>query len=163
MSNSVRAGGVHDSEIGISKYSFGRFGPGGRWKACFNMVHYYLATIVRALWLAAKGALFSCICDDRALSHRCPKHIQSVFNLIVDLLMGIHIMANFELSKRVSADQCYMLKWTTHLGDVFLKLSADNWANKISQHPGSPSGQCLSSSLHIVIFTKIIIWYADFM
>ena len=40
----------------------------------------------RAVWL------FSC--NDRALLARCAKHIQSVFNLIVDILMDIHVTVN---------------------------------------------------------------------
>ena len=46
MSNAVKlvcvcvggegGGGVPYSEIGISKYSFNWFEPGGRWKACLN-------------------------------------------------------------------------------------------------------------------------------
>ena len=32
------------------------------------------------------------LCNDRALLARCPRHIQSVFNLIVDILMDIHVM-----------------------------------------------------------------------
>ena len=43
-------------------------------------------------------ALIGCFpvisCNDRALLARCPKHIQSVFNLIVDILMNIHVMVN---------------------------------------------------------------------
>lgn len=51
-----------------------------------------MATIVRALWLAAKQALFSC--NDRALPARCPRHIKSVFHLIVDILKDIHVIVN---------------------------------------------------------------------
>ena len=41
MSNAVKlvcvcVGGVPYSEIGILKYSFSWFEPGGRWKACLN-------------------------------------------------------------------------------------------------------------------------------
>ena len=44
MSNAVKlvcvwgggGGGVPYSEIGILKYSFSWFEPGGRWKACLN-------------------------------------------------------------------------------------------------------------------------------
>ena len=71
-----------------------------------KILFYYMATMVRALWLAAILALFSC--NDRALPVRYPRHIQSVFNLIVDILMNIHVMANWQLSQRVSADQCHM-------------------------------------------------------
>ena len=65
---------------------------------------YYVATIVRVLWLGAKRERFSC--NDRALLARCARHIKSVFNLIVN----IHVMVNWQLSnaKRVSADQCHM-------------------------------------------------------
>ena len=96
-------------------------------KRCLVQGYYYIATIVRALWLAAKRTLFSC--NDRASLAMCPRHIQSVSNLIVDILMDIHVMVNYELSKRVSAVQCPWVyrgcKCTTHWGDVFLKLSAD--------------------------------------
>ena len=37
-------------------------------------------------------ALFSC--NDRALLARCSRHIQSVLNLIVDILMDIHVMVS---------------------------------------------------------------------
>ena len=65
---------------------------------------YYVATIVRVLWLGAKRERFSC--NDRALLARCARHIKSVFNLIVN----IHVMVSWQLSnaKRVSADQCHM-------------------------------------------------------
>ena len=48
------------------------------------MVNGYTKT--RSDWL------FSC--NDRALLARCPRHIQSVFNLIVGILMNIHVMVN---------------------------------------------------------------------
>ena len=52
--------------------------------------------------------LFSC--DDWALQARCPRHIQSVFNLIVVIFMDIHVTVNWQLSKMVSADhdQCQL-------------------------------------------------------
>ena len=65
-------------------------------------VNYHMPTKVRVFWLAAKLANVSC--NGRALFARCPRHIQSVFNLIVD----IHVMVNWQLWKRVSADQCHM-------------------------------------------------------
>ena len=34
--------------------------------------------------------------------------MQSVFNLIVDSLMDIHVMVNWQLSQRVSADTCHL-------------------------------------------------------
>ena len=49
-----------------------------------QMVNGYTKT--RSDWL------FSC--NDRALLARCPRHIQSVFNLIVGILMNIHVMVN---------------------------------------------------------------------
>ena len=58
----------------------------------FGNTLYCMATIVCALRLAAKRALFSF--NDWALLARCSRHIQSVFNLIVDILMDIHVMVN---------------------------------------------------------------------
>ena len=58
---------------------------------------YYLATIVRALWLVAERARVSC--NERVLLARlarCPRHIPSVFNLIAD----IHVMVNWQLSEK---------------------------------------------------------------
>ena len=57
-----------------------------------NIKTYCMAKIVRVLRLAAKWALFSC--NDRVLLARCPRHIQSVFNLIVDTLIDIHVMVD---------------------------------------------------------------------
>ena len=53
-----------------------------------NNKNYYVATIVRAVQLAAERAIFPF--NDRALLALCPRHIQSVFDLIVD----IHVMVN---------------------------------------------------------------------
>ena len=64
--------------------------------------HYYniwLQQYARSCWL------FSC--NDRALLARCPRHMQSVFNLMVDIPMDIHVMVNWQLSKRLSTDQCH--------------------------------------------------------
>ena len=91
------------------------------------------------LWLDAKQALFSC--KDWALPARWPRYIQSVFNLIVNILMAIHVMVNWQLSKRVSADLCLMtvlqaqvynsLRW-----HVFLKLSPNQlWVLKLCKIP----------------------------
>ena len=33
-------------------------------------------------------------CTDRVFLVRCPRHVQSVFNLIVDILMAILVMIN---------------------------------------------------------------------
>ena len=48
----------------------------------------------RSDWLfsCSDWALFSC--DDQALLARCPGHIPSVFNLIVDIVLDIHVMVN---------------------------------------------------------------------
>ena len=97
---------------------------------------YYKAAIVRALWLAAKRALVSC--NDGALLQlpRCSRHIQSVFNLIVDILMDIHVMVNWQLSKRVSADQCHMTVSRTYLSTVAAaRKMSPHWSPKtITQH-----------------------------
>ena len=94
---------------------------------------YYVATIVRVLWLAAKRERFSC--NDRALLARCARHIKSVFNLIVN----IHVMVNWQLSnvKRVSADQCHMtvsgaqvynsLRWIQLRCFFFCNDRTDQW------------------------------------
>ena len=62
---------------------------------------YYVATIVHVLWLAAERAIFSC--HDWALLAtifcRCLKQIQYVF-LNTKLYSGIHIMVNWQLSKK---------------------------------------------------------------
>ena len=83
-----------------------------------------MATIVRTLWSAAKWALLSC--NDGALLARCPRHIQSVLNLIVDIL----VMVNWQLSRRVSADQCHMTVSQAQVYNsfgwrVFLELSTN--------------------------------------
>ena len=47
----------------------------------------------RALFSCNDQALFSS--NDQAILARCPRHILSVFNLIVDILnMEIHVMVN---------------------------------------------------------------------
>ena len=66
-----------------------------------TVLFYYMATIVRTHWLAVS-------CNDQAILARYPRHIQSVFNLVVEILMDIHVMVNWQLSKRVSADQCHL-------------------------------------------------------
>ena len=62
----------------------------------------------------------------QTLLARCPKHIQSVFNLIVDILMDIHLMNNWQLSKGyplTSVTWLYrQLKCTTHWDDMCLKV-----------------------------------------
>ena len=89
----------------------------------FQNVNYYMATMVRAFWLAAKLAKVSC--NDRALFATCLRHIQCLFNLIV----GIHVMSNWQLSKSyplTSVTWLYRgLKCTSNWGGVFFKLSTD--------------------------------------
>ena len=55
---------------------------------------------------------------------RCPRHIQSVSNWIVDILIwDIHVMVDWQLSKRVSADQCHQQT----------KTGRKRWRNKNKQ------------------------------
>ena len=90
------------------------------WDLPFNNKNYYVATIVRAVQLAAERAIFPF--NDRALLALCPRHIQSVFDLIVD----IHVMVNWQLSLNKVTWLYRGLKCTTHWSDVFFqKLSAD--------------------------------------
>ena len=63
-------------------------------------------SIIWLQWYVCSYWLFSC--NDRALLARCPRHIQSVLNLIVDILMDTHVVVNWQLSKRVSIDQCHL-------------------------------------------------------
>ena len=93
----------------------------GSW--IINIIAEYMATIVCALPLAAKRALFSCI--DQPLLARCRRHIQSVFNLIVDILMknpcyGQLIDSCQKGYPLTSVTWLYGgLKCTTHWGYVF--------------------------------------------
>ena len=70
-----------------------------------NFIHvpslygYYMALLYGSDWL------FSC--NDQALLARCPRHIQCVFNLIVDILMDM-LWSIDSCQKRVSADQCHL-------------------------------------------------------
>ena len=51
--------------------------------------------------------LFSC--NDPVLLAKCPRYIHSVFNLIVDILMGmIHVMVNCTAQKGYLLYQCHM-------------------------------------------------------
>ena len=84
-----------------------------------------MATIVCALWLAAKRALFSF--NGWALLARCSRHIQSVFNLIVDILMDFHVDWSIDSCQKgcplTSVTWLYWgLKCTTHWGDVSFKV-----------------------------------------
>ena len=99
---------------------------------CFYLLIFYsekFSTDVRRLPYAVNVNL-NLSCNDRALLARCLRHIQSVFNLIVDILMDIHVMVNWQLSKRVSADQCNLTVSLAHVYKLieltcFLKLFAD--------------------------------------
>ena len=76
-------------------------------QACLNMNWFahiflaickdenYMATILHTLWLAADWARFPF--NDWALLPWCPRHKQSLFNLIVD----IHITVDWQLSKKI--------------------------------------------------------------
>ena len=65
---------------------------------CISILIIWLQQHARSDWL------FSC--NDRPLLARCPR--QSVFKLIVDSLMDLNVVFNWQLSKRVSADQCQL-------------------------------------------------------
>ena len=58
-----------------------------------------------------------------------PIIIQSAFNFIEGIPMDIHVMVNWQLSKRVSADRCYSViaASSVQLTEVtgFIKLPAD--------------------------------------
>ena len=93
-------------------------------KKQYNTIIICMATMARSLWLAAKWARFSC--NDQALLARCPRHIQSVFNLIVDILMDIRVMVNWQLSSWPVSHNCIVgssvrsgvFFWTYSWGDV---------------------------------------------
>ena len=78
-----------------------------------NFIHvpllygYYMALLYGSDWLFSCNveALFSC--NDQALLARCARHIESVFNLIVDILMDM-LWSIDSCQKRVSADQCHL-------------------------------------------------------
>ena len=76
--------------------------------------NYYMATMARSPWLAAKWARLSC--NDQALLARFPRHIQSVFNLIVDILMDIRVMVNWQLSKRYPLTSVTTVSWAQVFG-----------------------------------------------
>ena len=113
-----------------------------------------MVTIGHSLWLVFscdERALFSS--NDQALPARCPRHIQSVFKMILDILMDINVMVNWQLSKRVSTDQCHLsvswLKCTTRWGvTCFFKVIC--WpivALKWSQWKGHIINNLLTSSV----------------
>ena len=93
-----------------------------------NNYFYHMATIVRALWLAAKRALVSC--NDRALLARCLRRVQSAFNLIVDILMGHSCYCRLTAVKKdihwpVSHDCIAGSSVQLIEATCFLKLSSD--------------------------------------
>ena len=100
---------------------------------------------------------------------RCPRHIQSVSNWIVDnLIWDIHVLVDWQLSKRVSADQC--LQQTKTGGGKVKKKKQTNKREKrekkikveaeesliINQNPLQDirvqSGYNINTYSHIVIF-----------
>ena len=109
-------------------------------------------------------------CNDHALFlvvtllAGCPRHnIQSVFNLTVDILMDIHVMVNWQLSKRVCTDQCHLTVprdqvYNSSRWRVFLKLSADQLLVLIDRRLGSimkrPHNKYLFNLIHSVITGK---------
>ena len=70
----------------------------------FKLFIIWRQKYARPDWLFSCQDRASFSCNDRSLLARCPRHTQSVLNLIVD----IHVMVNWQLSKRVSADQCHL-------------------------------------------------------
>ena len=94
---------------------------------------------------------------------RCPRHIQSVFNLIVDILRNILVMVNWQLSKRVSVDQCHLtlspaLVYNSLRWRVILKLSADQLLVYVDCRLRStmiwPHNKYLFNLVHLVITGK---------
>ena len=76
-----------------------------------NFIHdsllyrYYMALLYNSDWLFScdDQALFSC--NDWALLARCPRNIEYVVNLIVDILMNM-LWSIDSCQKRVPVDQC---------------------------------------------------------
>ena len=79
-----------------------------------DLFFYYMATILRRSdWLLSS--------NDRALLARCPRDIQSVFNLILDILVDIHVKIDscqkeYPLTSITSLYRGF--KCTAHRGDV---------------------------------------------
>ena len=94
---------------------------------CFSIIIIWLKHYAHSDWLLGRH-YFLVI----TLLARYPMHIQSVFNLIVDILMDIHVMVNWQLSKRVSADPCHMTVsqaqvYNSFRWHVFVKLSTNQF------------------------------------
>ena len=99
---------------------------------------------------------------------RCPRHIQSVSNWIVDILIwDIHVMIDWQLSKRVSADQCLQQTKTGEEGEEKKQTNKREKREKeikveaeesliINQNPLQDirvqSGYNINTYSHIVIF-----------
>ena len=84
--------------------------------------------LIGCFLVVTQVALFCC--NDLVLQARCPRHMQSVFNLTVDTI----VMVNWQLSQRVSTDQYHLnvmvgsILYNSLRRCVFLKLSADQLA-----------------------------------
>ena len=94
---------------------------------------------------------------------RCPRHIQSVFNLIVDILRNILVMVNWQLSERVSVDQCHLtlspaLVYNSLRWRAILKLSTDQLLVYVDCRLRStmkrPYNKYLFNLVHLVITGK---------
>ena len=90
-----------------------------------SFIIIYISTIECMLWLAAERARFPC--NDWALLARCPRHRQSVFNLIVGIRACYGQLTAVKKGYPViSVTWLYhRLKCTTHWGGIFFKLSAN--------------------------------------
>ena len=53
-----------------------------------SVIHIFIKWLQ---WCARSDWLYSC--NDRALLARCPRHMQSVFDLMVDILMNIYVIS----------------------------------------------------------------------
>ena len=95
-----------------------------------------------------------------------PIIIQSAFNFIEGIPMDIHVMVNWQLSKRVSADRCYSViaASSVQLTEVtgFINLSADQllksimgnrkeWM-KLVNGAANQSAQIVADCSHIQIY-----------
>ena len=92
---------------------------------CFSIIIIWLQQYTHSDWLLGRHYFLV-----MTLLARYPMHVQSVFKLIVDILMDIHVMVNWQLSTRVSADPCHMTVsqaqvYNSFRWHVFVKLSAN--------------------------------------
>ena len=69
----------------------------------YNNLFYYMATVVHA------RTLIGCFL---VMTRHYKLGVQGIYNLclnlIADILMNIHVMLNWQLSKKASADQCHL-------------------------------------------------------